>query len=146
MIDYIMREGKKLELLDVEVVYVGMQHRLVTGVFDWKGEVEDRNKSNGRIRRLRIWKLKDEKVREEFAGRLRKVKLRGSVDASKRWEDMKKALLKAMERTCGRTRTEMCFWPPFAKQMDACCHDPVCRVPLLLPNYGGYPKIDIRAY
>lgn len=35
-------------------------------IFDWRWEVtQQKSKRNGR-RKLRIWKLKDEKVKEEF--------------------------------------------------------------------------------
>ena len=110
MIDYILvrREGE-IQTEGTEALYVGMQHRLVKGEVKIEG-VEGDAKKRRRDRKIRIWRLKDEKVRERYAKevenrwtQIRKEEGRGEKDINQKWESMRDAMKEAAEKTCGRT-------------------------------------------
>ena len=115
MIDYILVRGKgKLILQELESIFVGLQHRLVVGEFRWKGVVRNGSKCTQRRSRLRIWRLKDELVRQEYIKSvegemevLEKRDDRRQTDVNNRWEELKGTWLKAAEETCGRTKGKL---------------------------------------
>ena len=128
MIDYLLGRGEaKTELHGLDVVYVGMQHRLVVGDFRWKSVVEDGGKSKIRRQRLRTWRLKEENVQKAFVRELRRMEEKegrkggGSSDVNGKWKKMKRAFVKATEVICGRTKgkvrnTKMVGWSENAKK------------------------------
>ena len=58
------------------------------------------------VQKLRVWKLKEENVRKEFAEVLasRVSDVSEAQGANTKWEVMKNALLKTMEEVCGMTK------------------------------------------
>jgi hypothetical protein len=110
MIDYILvRRGGGIRTGGTETLYVGMQHRLVMGEVQIEGTEGDAKKRR-RDRRIRIWRLKDEKVRKRYAkevedrwSQTEKIGGEGEQDINQKWERMKETLRKSAEITCGRT-------------------------------------------
>ena len=80
---YILVRGKeKLVLQEMESIFVGLQHWLVVGEFEWKGAVW--NSSEVRRSRLRICILKDDDMRQKF---LKKVE--GQIEVLEKRDDRK---------------------------------------------------------
>lgn len=106
-IDYILaRKGDWMTAIDIEAVYVGMQHKLLIGDFMVEGSVEGGKRKEIYIPKLRTWKLKKEEFRQRY---IEKVKNKwdgekddaDNRDVNGRWEKLKRVLTSAAEDVCG---------------------------------------------
>ena len=73
------------------------QHRLVRADFEVRGV---RRKKWKGLKKLKVWKLKDKIIQREFS---REVEA-GAASFNGTWEETEDIMLKACEKTCGRTK------------------------------------------
>ena len=109
VIDYILvsRELRNI-LLDVRVipsVALDGDHRLLIGVVRIEQETNAHTKKSNPIirKRLKVWRLKDDKIKKEFKKRVEDALTEGELrGVEEEWNNMKHVLLNATEELCGR--------------------------------------------
>lgn len=99
-IDFILtsKENRKY-LKDVKVIPWELQHRLVVADINKRKIVKTFRKN--KIVKRRVWKLKDEEVRKNFADRVEQLV---DVNADDIWKSFKEGVLQACDETCGTKR------------------------------------------
>ena len=105
LIDYIIvRAEDRKYIKNVKVIAsecVVTQHRLV--VCNMKIRVGKKQKVKWQSK-TKVWKLKDEKVQEEYKQKLRQVVMDPNHNVNEKWTCMKEAMIKASEEVCGKTK------------------------------------------
>ena len=105
VIDYvIVRAEDRKYITNVKVIAgeeIVKQHRLV--VCDMKLKVEKKKKVKW-VSKIKVWKLKEEKARQEYVQKLRAVDMDTCHTVNERWTCMKEAMVKASEQVCGKTK------------------------------------------
>ena len=101
-----MKSGDKKLLKDVKVIpseEVFTQHKLV--VCDLNIRIEKEVKKQY-VPKLKVWKLKDAKAKQDFASAIEEQCLADSAvnSVDEGWEKLKKILLDTTEKVCGRTK------------------------------------------
>ena len=56
------------------------------------------------VSKIKVWKLKEEKARQEYVQKLRAVDMDTCHTVNERWTCMKEAMVKASEQVCGKTK------------------------------------------
>ena len=108
VVDYFLIRKKDRKLMRNVNVIRGEscipQHKMLLCVLDLCGQV--RNKREPFTSRLRVWKLKEEEIRDAFLNKMQdKAAMRedeGDVDTI--WCSLRKCLLEVTEEVCGRTK------------------------------------------
>ena len=99
-IDFVLwRPIPDLKILDCKVIpgeECLTQHRLLRA--DFKFAIPIKKKWKG-MKRLRVWKLKDQDAQTEFSGLIES----GLTNYTGSWDEVKSTLLEAAEQVCGRT-------------------------------------------
>ena len=106
-IDYIMmKSGDKKFLKDIKVIpseEVFIQHKLVVCDINIRFKKEVKKPY---VPRLKVWKLKDADTKEEFVSAIEEQSLADDTvnGVDECWEKLKRILLGATEKVCGRTK------------------------------------------
>lgn len=105
-IDYVVVSKEKKKMLkDVKIIpSVGMDgdHRLLVADIQIEGTVRKRREYTEK--KLKVWKLSEIPVREEYQQMIRKDFPRGETKGvEEEWGLFKRVLVQATEKTCGRT-------------------------------------------
>jgi exonuclease III len=105
-IDYILVKRAELSTVkDIKVMEEEciQQHRLLVCVLDVKGKSKKRKEKP--ISRCRVWKLKDEKVHDQFLDDFQSILAGKKVEGVEQiWNVLKNGLLETANRVCGRTK------------------------------------------
>jgi hypothetical protein len=109
VIDYfLVPKYEKMRVTDVKAV-VGescmAQHRLM--VCEWGMYERAEEKSAPFVSKCKVWKLRDLRVRAQFADVMsQKFEMRSGVEdgVEEEWQDLKRCLLEGADEVCGRTR------------------------------------------
>ena len=96
-IDFVLVGNEKRKYVrDVKVIPGELQHRLV--VVDVEERKLRKSGKKSEMVRWRVWKLKEKKIKEEFAQRVM------DTEAVDLWESYKNGVLKACDELCGKTK------------------------------------------
>ena len=52
--------------------------------------------------RIKVWRLKEDEVKEKYENTLKKAIINADGDANKKWENMKEIMSHAAEEACGK--------------------------------------------
>ena len=101
-----MKSGDKKFLKDIKVIpseEVFIQHKLVVCDINIRFKKEVKKPY---VPRLKVWKLKDADTKEEFVSAIEEQSLADDTvnGVDECWEKLKRILLGATEKVCGRTK------------------------------------------
>merc|ERR1712072_832198 len=54
--------------------------------------------------RIKVWRLKEDEVKEKYESTLKNASMNADGDANKKWENMKEIMINAAEEACGKTK------------------------------------------